>query len=168
MFSTTIDNILCFWVLINWKWVIILLVFCNLWNLGLFDFRRPPPHPPYLDRFPNFPRFLIWKASFTVFTAWNMTKCNILFDFQPWKCLQIFGSSAPAMRFSTSSWSKRTKISVLSRVIFISQSHLYLILDRNVFFILAWSCLSLRQRYFHPKAVFDINKYVLCPISFWR
>ena len=36
MFSTTIDNILWFWVLIIWKWAIILLVFGTLWNLGLF------------------------------------------------------------------------------------------------------------------------------------
>ena len=67
MFSTTIDNILCFLVLIIWKWVIILLVFGTLWNLGLFWFPKTPPlilnfsqlklgtflifgrPPPYLD-----------------------------------------------------------------------------------------------------------------------
>ena len=43
MFSTTIDQILCFWVLMRWKWVIILLVFGTLWNLGLFWFPRTPP-----------------------------------------------------------------------------------------------------------------------------
>ena len=42
MFSTTIDNILCFLVLIIWKWVIILLVFGTLWNLGLFGSGMTP------------------------------------------------------------------------------------------------------------------------------
>ena len=42
MFSTTIDNILCFWVLIRWKCVIILLVFGALCNLGLFWFPKTP------------------------------------------------------------------------------------------------------------------------------
>ena len=51
MFSTTIDTILCFWVLITWKWVIILLVFGTLWNLDFFDFRRPPP--PNFELFPT-------------------------------------------------------------------------------------------------------------------
>ena len=35
MFSTIIDKILCFWVLIRWKWVIF-TVSDTLWNLGLF------------------------------------------------------------------------------------------------------------------------------------
>ena len=44
MFSTTIDQILCFWFLIRWKWVIILLVFGTLWNLELLGFPRTPPY----------------------------------------------------------------------------------------------------------------------------
>ena len=42
MFSTTIVKILCFWVLIRWKWVIILLFFGTLRNLGLFFISEDP------------------------------------------------------------------------------------------------------------------------------
>ena len=81
MFITIIDQKLCFWVLIRWKWVIFFSVFDTLWNLGLFWFPKTPPlilnfsqlklgtfliflrSPPPLDRFPEFPRFLVWKAT---------------------------------------------------------------------------------------------------------
>ena len=73
MISTTIDRILCFWVLIRWKWVI----FFSLWNplelgtvlilnyfqlkLGTFlIFRRPPPPKCQI---PKFRCFFDWKAS---------------------------------------------------------------------------------------------------------
>ena len=77
MFSTTIDTSLCFWSLIRLKWVIILLVFGTLWNLGLFWFpKTPPPNFELFPTeswdfwifwpFPKFPRFLVWKASLTL------------------------------------------------------------------------------------------------------
>ena len=43
MFSATVDKIVCFWVLIRWKWVIILLVIGSLWNLWLFFISEDPP-----------------------------------------------------------------------------------------------------------------------------
>ena len=80
--------VLCLWVLIRCKWVIILLVFGTLWNLGLFCFRRPPlilnfsqlkvgtflifwRPPPLFRPFPKFPRFLVWKASLTCMSLKN-------------------------------------------------------------------------------------------------
>ena len=53
MFSTIIDQILFFGVHIRWKWIIIVLVFGTLWNLGLFWFRKIDSQisPPF--SFPN-------------------------------------------------------------------------------------------------------------------
>ena len=44
MFSTTIDKILCFWVLIRWKWIIIFQSLIPSGTFDFFDFRRPNLH----------------------------------------------------------------------------------------------------------------------------
>ena len=82
MFSATIDNILCFLVFIRWKRIIylelaaffisedppttLILNFSQLKLRTFFMFRRPAS--PYLDPFPAFPVFLVWKASLTLGT----------------------------------------------------------------------------------------------------
>ena len=96
LFSTTIGKILCFWVLIRWKWVIILLVFGTLWNLGFFLFPKTPPplilnifqlklgiflifwrpHPsPLFGLIPKFPRFFDGKPPLSKTTK---PKCTII------------------------------------------------------------------------------------------
>ena len=84
MFSTTIHKILCFLVLIRWKWVIIFksLIPSGTWDYFIFPKTPPPPNfelfptktwdffdflttPPLFGPFPKVPRFLVWKASLT-------------------------------------------------------------------------------------------------------
>ena len=80
MFSTTIDKILCFWVLIRWRWFIILLVFGTLlnflilnfpnWNLGLFWFFDNPPTPSTFGIILKFRCFFDWKPSLSLALLW--------------------------------------------------------------------------------------------------
>ena len=68
MFSTIIDQILCFWVLIRWKWAIIFqslippnfeLFPTETWDF--FDFSTTPPPPKC--QISKFRCFFDWKAS---------------------------------------------------------------------------------------------------------
>ena len=67
MVSTTIDKILCFWVLIRWKWVIILLFFGTP-NYKLFLTKNWD----FFWAFPKFHCFLVCKASLMLVHALNM------------------------------------------------------------------------------------------------
>jgi len=71
MFSTIIDQILCFLVPIRWKWVIIFqsLIPSGTWDF--FDFRRPPP--------PNLDFSQLKLGTFLIFLLMPNSQVSLLF-----------------------------------------------------------------------------------------
>ena len=80
MFSTTIDEILCFWVLIKWKLVIILSPITTLWNLGLFFISEDTPLPPLIFNFLFWLVPMFWKERAKINSRVEHQLCYVVND----------------------------------------------------------------------------------------
>ena len=97
MFSTTIYKILCVWVPIRWKWVIIFQSLIPSGSCDFLNFRRTPP--PLIWTFPN------WNLRIFCFFEPEI-QTFLFFDTTPAPPL-IWNISQFSLRFWLESFSKR-------------------------------------------------------------
>ena len=78
MFRTTIDELLCFWLLIRWKWVIIFQSLISSGTWDFFYFRRPPP--PLIFNFLFWLVPMFWKERAKINSRVEHQLCYVVND----------------------------------------------------------------------------------------